>query len=166
MDLPTRKGVTLDIILINIPQYYNARIIVPPVPCDNPSDGVPSDHSVPVCVPHTDRTRPAVRRFKTVTYRPLPESDVRQFWNWITSETFSQIMEEPSTTSHAKSLESILLTNLEKYCPKKTMRIGPQDLPWMNSELKILSRRKMREWRKNGKSGKYEQLKKKFLPTV
>ena len=42
------------------------------------------------------------------------------------------------------------------------MRIGPQDLPWMNSELKVLSGRKMREWRKNGKSVKYEQLKKKF----
>ena len=102
VDLPTRKGVILDIILIDIPQYYNAPIIVPPVPCDNPADGVPSDHSVPVCVPHTDRSRPAVRRFKTVTYRPLPDSAIRQFGNWITSEPFSQIKGDLSASALKK----------------------------------------------------------------
>ena len=162
VDLPTRKGVILDIILIDIPQYYNAPIIVPPVPCDNPADGVPSDHSVPVCVPHTDRSRPAVRRFKTVTYRPLPDSAIRQFGNWITSEPFSQIKGDLSASDHAKALESILLMNLEKFCPQKTMRIGPQDKPWMNFELKAINRRKMREWNKNGKSSKYVELETKF----
>ena len=162
VDLPTRKGVILDIILINIPQFYNAPIIVPPVPCDNPADGVPSDHSVPVCVPHSDRNNPPVRRFKTVTYRPLPDSAVRQFGSWITSESFSQIKDDLPPSLHAKSLESILLANLDKYCPQKTMRVGPQDKPWMNSELKVISRRKMREWNKHGKYSKYVELESKF----
>ena len=68
VDIGTRNWVILDIILMNIPQYYNSPIIVPPVPCDNPDDGVPSDHWVPVCYPHTDRFNPPLRRYKTVTY--------------------------------------------------------------------------------------------------
>ena len=162
VDLPTRNGVILDIILMSIPQLYNAPVIVPPVPCDNPSDGVPSDHSVPVCVPHTDRTRPPVRRFKTVTYRPLPESGMREFGSWITAETFSTINDDISPSSQASALETLLLSQLDKYCPKKTMRIGPQDKPWINFELKVIKRRKMREWNKSGKTPKYVKLDEKF----
>ena len=49
VDLPTRKDKIIDILIMNIPQYYKSPIIVPPVPCDDPTAGVPSDHSVPVC---------------------------------------------------------------------------------------------------------------------
>ena len=52
VDVPTRNGEILDIILTNIPQHYNSPVIIPPVPCDNPEDGVPSDHWVPVLPTH------------------------------------------------------------------------------------------------------------------
>ena len=55
VDLGTRNEVIFDIIMKNIPQYYNSLSIVPPITCDNPDDGVPSNHWVPVCYPHTDR---------------------------------------------------------------------------------------------------------------
>ena len=55
VDKPTRKNKILDVIITNVPDLYKSPIIVPPVPCDVPGVGVPSDHSVPVCVPHTDR---------------------------------------------------------------------------------------------------------------
>ena len=55
VDLPSRQGKILDILLMDIPQCYNSPVIVPPVPCDNPNMGKPSDHSVPVSYPHTDR---------------------------------------------------------------------------------------------------------------
>ena len=42
VDIGTRNGIILDIIIMSIPEYYNSPILVPPVPCDNPSDGVPS----------------------------------------------------------------------------------------------------------------------------
>ena len=158
VDLPTRNGVILDILLISIPQYYNAPTIVPPVPCDNPADVKPSDHHIPVCVPHTDRSQPAVRRFKTVTYRPLPDSSVRQFGQWITAQTFAEIKDDISPSAHAKALESFLIQNLDKFCTEKTMRISSQDKPWINQELKSLNRRKQREWTQHGKSEKYDKL--------
>ena len=67
-----------------------------------------------------------------------------------------------STSAHAKELESILIENLNKFCPTKTMRLGPQDKPWINFALKALSRRKQREWTKHGKSTKYVELEAKF----
>ena len=158
VDLPSRQGKILDIIIMNIPQYYNSPIIIPPVPCDDPTAGVPSDHSVPVCYPHTDRHNPPRRRYRTVTYRPLPESSVRQFGQWITAEDFNTINDDLSTSDHAKAIENLLLSNLNKFCPEKSMRVGPQDKPFMNFELKQIHRRRQREYLKRGNSAKYEKL--------
>ena len=162
VDIGTRNGVILDIILMNIPQLYNSPIIAPPVPCDNPDDGVPSDHWVPVCYPYTDRYRPPLRRFKSVTYRPLPAENIAKFGNWITSESFDQMNMELSTSELALQLQNMLNEKLEEFCPMKTMRISKQDKPFINSELKTLNRRKQREYSKNGKSEKYKTLASKF----
>ena len=162
VDLPTRQGKILDIIIMDIPQFYDSPVIIPPVPCDDPTTGMPSDHSVPVCVPHTDRHNPPVRRYRTVTFRPLPDNCFKQFAQWIIKETFNEIQDDLSSNEHAKGLENLLLKNLNKFCPQKTMKFGPQDKAWMNTELKSLSRRKKREREKNGKSVKYTDLSNEF----
>ena len=144
--------------ITNIPQYFNSPIVIPPVPCDNPNDGVPSDHWVPVCYPHTDRYNPPLRRFKTVTYRPLPDDNVRQFGRWITGESFNGINDNLSPSEHAQKLQDILMSKLDELCPLQTMRISAQDKPFINRELKVLNRRKQREYVKNGKSAKYKKL--------
>ena len=158
VDLPTRNGKTLDILITNIPQYYNSPIVVPPVPCDNPNDGVPSDHWVPVCYPHTDRYKPPLRRFRTVTYRPLPAESVRRYGQWITSESFDKLDNSLSPTAHAQELQSLLMGKLDELCPTQTMRVSAQDKPFINKELKTLNRKKQREYNKHGKSAKYTQL--------
>ena len=66
VDQATRQGVILDIIIMNLYSYFNSPVIVPPVPCDDPNKGKPSDHWVPVCTPHTDRYNPPRRQYKTV----------------------------------------------------------------------------------------------------
>ena len=89
VDKPTRKGKILDIIIMNLYQYYNSPVIVPPIKPDHPNTGVPSDHDVPV--PHTDRYSRPTRSYPTVTYRPLPDSSVRLFGQWVTQETWNQV---------------------------------------------------------------------------
>ena len=163
VDLGTRNGVILDILITNIPQYFNSPIIVPPVPCDNPTDGVPSDHWVPVCYPHTDRHNPPLRRFKIITYRPLPDDNIRKFGQWITGETFSGIDDNISPSEHAQQLQHLLMSKLDEMCPVQTMRISFQDKPFINKELKTLSRLKGREYNKRGKSMKYKRLENEFL---
>ena len=164
VDLPTRKGKILDIILMNIPQCYNSPDIIPPVPCDNPEDGVPSDHWVPVCYPHTARHQPPKRRFRTVSYRPLPEEGVRKYGRWITDKNCETQYRRESLTSdeHAIWLQKLLINKLDEVCPVQTMRVSFQDKPFINKELKTLSRRKQREYVKKGKTEKYNKLKTKF----
>ena len=164
VDVPTRSGKILDIILTNIPQHYNSPVIIPPVPCDNPEDGVPSDHWVPVCYPHTDLHKPPMRRYRTVTYRPLPDDSVRKFGRWITSDDceLQHRSESSSPDVHAKWLQNLLVSKLDEFCPVQTMRVGFQDKPFINKELKTLSRKKQREYIRNGKSQKYRKLKSEF----
>ena len=53
VDKCTRQGAILDIINMNLISYYNSLFIAPPLQPDDPSKAKPSDHSVPVCTPHT-----------------------------------------------------------------------------------------------------------------
>ena len=147
---------------MNTNSYYNSPIIVPPITPDDPKKGKPSDHWVPVCTPHTDRFKPAARNFKIVKYRPLPESSVRQFGEWIVTEGWQDIKEDMSPTAQAATFEEILQNKLNLFCPEKTMKISSQDKPWINAELKTLARQKNREYNKRGKSLKYRNLVNKF----
>ena len=71
VDKSTRQGVILDIIIMNLSGLYKSAIIAPPLQPDNPNKGKPSDHSVPVCTPHTDRYKPAERDYKIIKYAIL-----------------------------------------------------------------------------------------------
>ena len=51
---------------------------------------------------------------------------------------------------------------LDEYCPIKSMKIGSQDKPWINLEIKKLKRQKQREYTKRGKTTKYKKLSKLF----
>ena len=84
--LPTRKKEILDILLTNLFPYLNAPIIIPPVQPDIPGQGVPSDHSVPLCVPHTDPSKPPTRTYRTIISRPLPDSKIREFGRWLSAK--------------------------------------------------------------------------------
>jgi hypothetical protein len=80
---PSRQGAILDVIIMNIFKHYNLPFIAPPLNPDNPQNGKPSDHSVPIAVPHKDRYNPPVRNYRIHNYRPLPASGVQKFGQWI-----------------------------------------------------------------------------------
>ena len=79
VDRNTRQDKILSIIIMNTFQFYNSPIIAPPIKPDDPHSGKPSDHSVPVCTPHTDRYSRPIRTYRVQKYRPLPASGVAKF---------------------------------------------------------------------------------------
>ena len=160
--LPSRKKEILDICLTNLFPFYNAPIIVPPVQPDIPGQGVPSDHSVPLCIPNRDPLNPPARQYRTIVSRPLPDSKIRQFGQWIVSEQWAGIKGEGDPSKQVKVFENMMTQKLDEYFPKKITKLGLGDKPYMNSELKALKRRRMREYREKGKSAKYERLKSEF----
>ena len=162
VDKSTINGKILDVIIMNLNKYYNSPIIAPPICPDDPESGKPSDHSVPICSPHTNPNIPSVRTWKYHTYRPLPDSSVRKLGQWITAETWGGLSQCQTATELASSFEHLLKSNLDKFCPTKTTKISSQDKPYFNSELKKLHRLKSREYSKRGKTEKYKALKNEF----
>ena len=158
----TRGDHILDIIIMNVSSLYKTPVIVPPLQPDDNMIGKPSDHSVPVCYPHTDRYKPAVREYKTIRYRPLPDSAVRKFGNWLVAEDWSSISPELSPSDQVFIFEKLVNEKLNTFCPLKEYKLSSQDLPFMTADLKSLKRKKMREYVKKGKSQKYQDLLKQF----
>ena len=147
---------------MNTSCHYKSPLIAPPIQPDNPNSGQPSDHSVPVCIPHTDRYKPPQRNYRIIKYRPLPESSVRRFGDWIVSEPWLSVREDLPVTEQAKEFEKVLNENLNKFCPEKQLKLSSQDKLFITSELKRIDRLKNREYLKKGKTEKYLKLKKEF----
>ena len=62
-----------------------------------------------------------------------------------------------------ENLQESLKEKVDKLFPEKTVKVSTKDKPFITKELKSLDRRKKKEWRKNGKSSKYNELKHEFL---
>ena len=159
--LPTCNLKTLDVILTNMWQFYSVPEVVPPVPCDDPTKGVPSDHSTPVAHPLDNYLKPK-NVYKTKVAQPLPDSGIREFGQWILSEDWRAIPENASPTVQVEKLQEVLENKLNEVFPKVSFRVTEQDQPWINFELKKLDRLKKREYVRHGKSKKYNELLEKF----
>ena len=159
---PTRKQEILDIVLTNLFPFYNAPVILPPVQPDVPGQGVPSDHSVPICVPHTDLNNPPTCIYRTITSRPLRDSKIRDFGQWLTSESWESITDIADPTEQVEVFEKLITQKTNEHFPLKVTKLGVGDAPFMTSELKTLKRRRMNEYKKHLKSPKYYKLKNEF----
>ena len=161
---PTHRSKILDIILTNISPLYAVPEIVPPVSPDNPQVGVPSDHHTAVATPLAQCGEDSVKQsggHVMRTYRPLPDSGIREFGRWFCTEEWGCLAGDVNPTEQVEELESQIGEKLEIIFPLKTVKIKPNvDVPFYTKELKILDRQVKREYRKNSKSVKYQRLKK------
>ena len=129
---------------MNLSRFYNSPKIVPSLSPDDPSTGKDRDHYVPVCAPHTDRYNPPSRTFKTVKYRPLPESSLRKFGEWIVQEGWGGMKKNLPPSKQVEIFEKIILDKLDIFCTEKTIKVSSQDKQWINAELKTIHRQKSR----------------------
>ena len=162
VDQITHGNKIIDVIITNLSSHYKSPLIAPPIESDDPSRGVASDHSVPVAIPHRDRWSRPKRSPRIITFRPLPETKVRDFGEWLVHEEWNSILSTMSSTEQAEMLDSVMQEKLNLYCPQQTMKLFNRDKPFITKELKHLDRKRNREYLKSGKSFKYYELKKKF----
>ena len=166
----TINGKILDIIITNMYQLYQVPVVVPPVLPDDPSIGVPSDHSVPIATPLCSSNPTPRLKYEVKVVQPMPQSGIHEFGKWITQEKWESL--ETNKTGcvsgqlgpceQVQNLEKILTEKMDEIFPKLEIKLRPFDKPFITRELKILDRRKKREYLKKGKSENYMKLKKKF----
>ena len=99
----------------------------------------------------------------TRVYRPLPQSGVLEFGEWICNEEWETIQDNDNPTEQVLSFKKLLNEKLDIIFPQKCLKINPNiDLPYFTCELKKLDRQVKREYRKHAKSEKYIRLKQKY----
>ena len=65
---------------------------------------------------------------------------------------------EPCASLKAENLQNILVSKVNEYFPEKTRIISCNDQPFFSYKLKILKRKKAREYNKHRRSMKYKKL--------
>lgn len=134
----------LDPILTTLSKFYQSPICLPPLDPDPLSNGSPSDHLMPLMMPiSTINNRPA-RTKRKVTIRPLPESGLALFQNWISCHSWDNVYNAVTAHEKAAIFQSELLQSLNRFLPEKNMTFSSDDRPWMTPELKNLERKRKR----------------------
>jgi hypothetical protein len=117
---------------------------------------------VPVARPLAAAADPRANVYTERTYRPLPESGIRLFMQWIHSEQWDTVPTTGSPTEQVGAYEKAVRDKVEAIFPEKKVKTTNKDKDFITAELKSLDRKKKKEWKKNGKSTKYLNLKKEF----
>ena len=132
---------------------------------DNPNYGKPSDHNPVVATPLASSNTAHPRHSNEYTIklsRPLPESGVHEFGQWLVGENWECINNEDSPSYQAQIFEKTLMKKLDDILPQKSVKVSSKDKSYITADLKKLDRLKKREYRKHGRSEKYLKLKAKF----
>ena len=106
--LPTYRQSILDILITDLGHYYNKPLIHSAVQPDNPTLASPSDHKI-VCVePHTNSCQPERRHTTYRTVRPLPDSSLALFAQWIQQQPWTFIYDGSNPTDISDRLTFLL----------------------------------------------------------
>ena len=156
--LPTLNGKNLDVFLSNMGTFYSTPVITPPVQPDDPANGKPGDHRVPVIYPLNTETVQQTKQYTLRTSRPLPESGIHAFGRLMIHEDWETVQMEDDPTAQDVALQTLLTEMLDSTCPQKIVKVRTEDKPYITKELKILDRKRQREYTRHGKTDKYQEL--------
>ena len=159
---PTCNGKILDVLITNLHEFYTVPSIVPAVAADDPSKGSPSDHKTVIAAPLSQNIDKKINEYSIKTTRPLPESAIREFGQWIVQKNWDSVKEVGDPNKQVNLMQNILFHKLDEHFPVKSVKFSAKDKKLMTGELKKLDRQRKREWVKNGKSIRYSELKAKF----
>ena len=127
---------------------------MPPLDPDPDCDGSPSDHLMVEMRPISTISNRSVREKRKVKFRPLPQSGMLKFGEWLSQQTWDEVYNANDVHEKAACFQQKLMKALDEYLPEKTVTFSSDDQPWMTAELKELDRKKKRVFRKQRKSEK------------
>ena len=145
---PTRGTSTLDLVYTNCD--CDARVL-PPLLCNDESGA--SDHSVVFLA----TSFPLHHEFKkrVITFRPYTQRGEEMFGQLLLGTDWSHLeaAEEP-----ADLLRERLDCYVDMCFPKKKRTFKSTDKPWLTKKIQLLTRRKKREYKRNGKSMRWKRM--------
>ena len=152
----------LDKILTNLHSFYLVPTTLPPLDNDVDVIGKPSDHLIVVFKPVSHEHPAQQKRYKSIKYRPYPDSGIREMGLWVQKQDWKEIYNQTDVNMKAEIFEKMIMEKVNLFFPEKTIKLNENDQPWASPELKILDRQRKREYTKNKKSEKWKMLDAKF----
>ena len=98
------------------------------------------------------------RQYYTVQTRPITESGLRSFGQWIINYSWRDLYTCTDVNRKAEILQSVLLEKYYRVFPIKCIKLSRDDKPWVTGNLKKLDRARKREFLKNKASEKWIKL--------
>ena len=142
---------TLDVILTDCHSLMQEPTILPPLQVDSGKVGVDSDHKGVQVLPRTNLACQGAPLREKIDVRPFPESQRASFSMELQKEDWSSIHSGMSSTEMVDNLEKISNEMVDTFFPKKTVSIGPDDLPYFTEELRRLKRVRLRAYEQHGR---------------
>ena len=164
MQVPTRRNpdAILEKIITNLQLYFHPPETLEPLNNDEGNLGKPSDHLTVIMRPLSNENPMNPKMYRTISYRPFPDSAVREMGQWIQSESWKDIFKLENANSKAEKLEEMLMDKVNLFFPVKTIRINENDKPWINPQLIQLDRKRKKEYNRHQKSDKWREMNSNF----
>ena len=164
VQVPTRRNpdAILEKIITNLQLYFHPPETLEPLNNDEGNLGKPSDHLTVIMRPLSNENPMNPKMYRTISYRPFPDSAVREMGQWIQSESWKDIFKLENANSKAEKLEEMLMDKVNLFFPVKTIRINENDKPWINPQLIQLDRKRKKEYNKHQKSDKWREINSNF----
>ena len=133
----------LDNIITDLHSYYQEPKCLAPIDPDR-EDGKPSDHLTVTCEPRNAINNITNRQKRTITLRPIMESGLTRFGEWIKNETWEKNIETQAVDTKVEMLFKSVTSKVNECFPEKTLKFTSDDSPWVNEKVKKLRRLKGR----------------------
>ncbi|XP_063887196.1 uncharacterized protein LOC135114899 isoform X1 [Scylla paramamosain] len=88
--------------------------------------------------PTTSTPRSAVTR----THRPMPDSAMREFGQWVTQHPWTEVLDEEDVHVKWQNYVATTTAAFHHYFPAKSVTTHPSDAPWMTPRIKRLMRQR------------------------
>ena len=155
---PTHKDKTLDLIITDLHTLYHPPVSVPPLLPDHPAVAAPSDHLGNLLIPRNVPGVKTARICRTITVRPISESQMSAIGRWIATQTWTHLEAISDVDNQLDTFTNEVFCILDAVAPKKSVKVALDDPPWMNTRIKTVIRQRNREFDKNSKSEKWKKL--------
>ena len=148
----------IDPIITTLGKFYQKPVVLPPLDNDPDKDGKPSDHKIVKMTPISNINNKQARSKQKVTFRPLPDSGMKELEKWFKDQNWANVTNATSAHEKASILQNTCLKALNMYLPTKTVTFTSDDSPWITPHIKSEIRKRKREYTKHRRSNKWNFL--------
>ena len=114
---------------------------------DPGTGGATSDHLIPTMRPINTLNNKSARQVRKIKVRPLPDSVQSIINSEIEKKDWSNVYNAETANDKATIFKEELMEIVNKVAPERIRNIASDDQPWFTEPLKLLDRKRRREYK-------------------